>query len=70
MDKRYSIVITESCVEDVIGGNDWEEGAGKGQEKYGYTPEIIKKEQVVREIYRQNTEILELVDVIKAINGI
>lgn len=67
-EKRYKIVITETCVEEKIRGKEWEKCAsGEG---HAYTPEILKKVDVTREIYTQNTAYLNLVDIIKAVNNI
>ena len=70
-DKRFEITITEKTVETKWKGKDWEEGADASNESgWGYTPEIEKKVDVERTIYKQNTDQLDLVAVIKAINGI
>ena len=70
--KRYTIVITEQCVETVWGGKEWEPGAGEegegGERQFGYSPEIRKKEVVTREIYKQDVNRLNLVEVIHAVN--
>lgn len=68
--KRYTITITEHGIEEVPAGREWKEGAGdEGENKYGYTPRIMKEKQVDREIYKQNSDTLHLKDVIKAVNG-
>lgn len=69
--KRYEIRVTEYTHEIRIAGKEWEKGAGdgsEGEENYGYTPEIKKNVSVNREIYRQNTDKLNLKKVIEAIN--
>lgn len=74
MDKRYKIEITEFAVEEVVAGREWKQGADmektEDPKKWGYTPEIIKKKNVERTAYTQNTDELDLKAVIKAINGI
>ena len=71
---RYEITITEHVVETKTVGKEWERGADKVDEDHpsgwGYTPEIEKKVAVKREIFSQTTEDLNLVAVIKAVNGI
>jgi hypothetical protein len=68
--KRYTIVITEHSIEEVYAGQEWKQGAGDedSENGYGYTPEIIKKKVVQRELYQQNTDELDLGLVIKAVN--
>ena len=70
MNKRYKIVITEYCVEEKPAGKQWEEGAGEDGKSYGYTPEIIRKTVVERDIYSQDIEELDLKAVIQAVNEI
>jgi len=68
-EKRYTITVTEHAVETVIAGKSWEKDAGEGG-RYGYTPEIEKRTVVVRKVFEQNTDELDLVNVIKAVNGL
>lgn len=69
-DKRYIITIKESCHETRVRGKDWSKGGDGDPEKFGYTPEIEKTVLVEREIFSQNTDELDLIAVIKAINKI
>jgi len=66
--KRYKIVITEYTSETKTVGNDWKRVSNDDNAKYGYTPEIQKTVDVERNIYLQNTDELDLGEVIKAIN--
>ena len=68
MNTRYRIVIEETGIEAVICGKQWKPMSEGGE--YAYTPEIEKQQEVTRVIYTQNTESLDLIDVIKAVNGI
>lgn len=70
---RFTIVITETQEVDKKIGHVWEKIAAKqegGEDGYGYTPLIdsIAIEKV--EVLRQLVSDLDLVAVIKAINGI
>lgn len=70
---RYIVVIQEQVVETVIKEPEWAEGADTNSDyvkQMGYTPEIEHKKIVTRIIYEQNTDTLNLTEVIKAINGI
>lgn len=68
MSKRYRIVIEETGIETVICGKQWKPVCEGGE--YAYTPEIEKKQDVTRVIYTQDTDSLDLIKVIKAVNGI
>ncbi len=74
MSKRYKIVITEFTQETKAAGREWEKGAEPSTEEkpegWGYSPEIEKKADIERQIFVQNTDDLDLVEVIKAVNGI
>jgi len=76
IDKRYEITVTEHVWEKRISGKEWEVGAGKPEKgdgsegNYGYTPEIEKTVKVQRQLFSQNTDKLDLISVIKAINGL
>ncbi len=67
---RYKITITEITVETEIEGREWAKVDGNPDTRYDYTPEIEKRVKVIREIYCQNTDELDLKAVIKAINGL
>ena len=71
---RFVVTIKEVTTETKIRGKDWEQGAGKitadNPEGYGYSPQIEKEVGVTHEIFSQNTDDLDLVAVIKAVNGI
>ena len=74
----YKIIIIKEEVVTKASGKDWAiiaqkqptEGSGSVENVYGYTPEIGKEVEVEREILSQTVENLDLVEVIKAINGI
>jgi hypothetical protein len=68
-ESRYTVTITEHGSEKRTCGTEWEEGAGKDG-SYGYTPEIEKTVEFSRDVFKQNTEALNLVEVIKAVNGL
>lgn len=68
--KRYKITIIEESVETVIAGKQWAKQNDTAGVDYAYTPEIEKQQAVTREIYTQNTDELDLIEVIKAVNGI
>lgn len=70
MSKRFKIVITEFTREEVMKGRSWERVNDLPETDYAYTPEIKVTKDVEREVLVQNVESLDLVDVIKAINGI
>ena len=70
MKTRYKITIEEVREEVTTIAKEWKKGAGDGPEDFGYTPEVETKKTVRREVYMQNTESLDLVAVIKAINNI
>jgi len=72
-DKRYKIEVTEFCFEKRIKGKEWKQvtdGVLEGGGNYAYTPEIEKTVEVERTIFTQNTDDLDLVAVIKAVNGL
>ena len=66
----YEIVITEMKDEIKLMGVEWACVTGNVEDGYQYTPEIEKTVSVKREIYKQNTEELDLLMVIAAINGL
>ena len=79
----YKITITETKLVTKTVGKDWEVIGEKVSDMklpdnaprvkmdiMGYTPEIRKKVEVEVELLRQTVETLDLVKVIKAINGI
>ncbi len=67
--KRFVVTVTEFAVETVIGGKVWEKMENK-EGGYGYTPEVERKKVVERKVFEQNTDELDLVGVIKAVNGL
>ena len=69
-DKRYIITIVEKTTETKICGKEWQPISKNPDADYGYTPEIEKQVLVEREIFKQNTDKLSLVEVIKAVNGL
>jgi hypothetical protein len=70
MSKRFKIVITEYTQEKVMRGRRWEKVNDMPETDYAYTPEFEVTEDVSREVLVQNVDSLDLVKVIKAINGI
>ena len=70
--RKYKVVITEEVIEEVSAGQEWEEGVDASTEDrpkgYGYSPKIIKKEKVTKDILIQEVDDLDLPSVIKAIN--
>ena len=74
--KRYEITIKEYSTEIRKAGKDWarimsdEVAKEKGVDSWGYTPEIEKEKTIQREIFKQNITDLDLISVIKAVNGI
>jgi hypothetical protein len=64
----YTITIVKTEVEETIAGKDWEL-TGKEDPGYAYTPEIIKRKAVERQIYQQIVAGLDLKKVIAAINN-
>ncbi|MCK4710835.1 MAG: hypothetical protein KAU21_19630 [Gammaproteobacteria bacterium] len=72
--KRYKITIVETSEEETLTSRRWveggTEGSGEGRTGYGYTPQIPQTVKVEREIYTQQTDDLNLVSVINAINEV
>lgn len=66
---KYKITIEKTSIKEIPAGRDWERGAGPDDD-YGYTPEIMKKKEVTEQIYIQESDELDLVEVIKAVNNI
>ena len=73
----YEITITEVVVESTFKGKEWnvvdqvlEVETGRMKNVYGHTPEIKKKVETVREVYKQRVSELDLNTVIMAINNI
>lgn len=66
----YEIIITRKTIEERPGGTEWNviKKDDKGENIWGYTPEIMKKQEVSIQILKQNVEDLDLNSVIKAIN--
>lgn len=67
MNRRYRVSVTEFAIEDSLGGREWKP-TGEDDPKYAYTPEIIIKKQVEREIYHQDVEEICIEEIIKAVN--
>lgn len=71
MNKRYKITITEFADEETLTHREWLKGGDKPNESgYGYAPQVKQIESVEREAFSQNTDELDLIKVIKAVNGI
>ena len=74
MSKRYEVVITEFVEEKTLTKRSYEKGVNAVSEEYpegyGYTEQVPQIESVKREVFKQNTDSISLVDVIKAVNGI
>lgn len=66
---RYNILITETTQERKLFGKRWVLGAGETSEDYGHSPEVETVVDVEREIFMQDTSELNLVAIIKAVNG-
>ena len=71
-DKRFTITIMEHTTERKTLPRAWVKDAGSDHESasgnFGYAPEVETVVDVSREIYAQNTDDLNLVEVIKAVN--
>lgn len=69
---RYKIVITEYAEDERLVRREWAQGADPENEDrgYGWTPQVRQVEYVEREILKQSVEDVNVVAVIKAINGI
>ena len=68
----FIITIRETRVQEKVRGKDWRV-VGKDEnkdDKYGYTPEITKSVEVDTQVFEQSVDNLDLVKVVKAINGI
>jgi len=73
MDKRYTIKITEHSEENTLTLREYKQGVNitdKDPEGWGYTQQVQQITMVEREVYKQNTESLDLTEVIKAVNGL
>ena len=69
--KRYLIQITEVATEQVLTDQEWAVLEEVGDVKSrGYTPQIETTKKVQREVFKQNVSELDLIAVIKAVNGI
>ncbi len=72
--KRYRIVITEIETVTTVTPRQWVKGGfaepGEPERGFGYTPQVPDIRVVEREAYTQNTDTMDLVEVIKAVNGI
>jgi len=74
VEKRFKITIEEEQFENTLTTRSWEKGGPDKNEddngEYGYTPQIPQQKKVKRTIFAQDTNGLDLVAVIKAINKI
>lgn len=70
--KRYKIVVTMYGNELTVGGREWKAGADTTEDEpqAGYTPAIEVIREVERKVFEQQVDELDLVEVIKAVNGI
>lgn len=69
--KRYKIVITEIGEEKRTIGKEWARGVDPNDpEVFGYTPETTATRPFEREVYTQNVADLDMIAVIKAVNGV
>ena len=76
--KRYEITIIEWETIDTLTRRDWVKGGPLGRNKfdeanpdsYGYTPQVPERKVIERQVYKQNTDSLDLVKVIMSINAI
>ena len=66
---RFKVVIYEVLLERKPAGNEWKP-TGEDNPKYAYTPEIMIKDWVTREIYQQTVSDLDVKAVIKAVNSL
>jgi len=74
----YTVTITQTQVEETICGKKWtivkeepsEQLKSATHHVYGYTPEITKKKEVERQMFKQVVEELCITDVIAAVNGV
>lgn len=69
----FKIQIESSFIEERPAGKEWlvvaeKTGENRNVPEYGYTPEIVKKKEVVRTIYEQEVETLDIKKVIAAVN--
>jgi len=69
MNKRYKITIEEEAEETTLTSKDWEKD-DSCERGYNYTPQEEQVEMVKRVIYTQSADEIDLVEVIKALNGI
>jgi hypothetical protein len=69
--KRYLVQITEVSSEKGLTDQEWTilEEVGDVKNR-GYTPQIETTKKVQREVFKQNVSELDLIAVIKAVNGI
>lgn len=69
--KRYKIVITEIGEERRTIGKEWARGAHPDDPAaFGYTPETVATRPYEREVYTQNVADMDMIAVIKAVNGV
>lgn len=69
-DTRYIITVTQIATERKILPKRWEKGGGGDPENYGYAPEVETLQVVERKVFEQNTDTLDLVAVIAAVNNL
>lgn len=73
MTKRYQITITEFVEEKTLTHREYSKGVkvtDTDPDGWGHTPQVKEVRIVEREIYKQNTNTMDLITVIKAVNGI
>jgi len=63
----YIVTIRTMTIEELPAGKDWEL-TGLDEPKYAYTPEIMKKKEIERQVYSQIVEELDVFEVIQAVN--
>lgn len=66
----FEIRIVEKTFEKRFVGKDWCQVKGDPGAEFGYTPEIEKTVSVTVERFNQTVDELDLIAVIKAVNGI
>jgi hypothetical protein len=74
--KRYIVTITEVSIERVESGGEWgrvrseAEATRTGEREYGNIPICEQVKRVERELFKQNTDTLDVSLVIKSVNGL
>ena len=65
----FTVTITKMTIEERTAGKEWKLVGNEGVNKYGYTPEIVKKREVEQKIYEQTVDEIDITRVISAVNG-